>query len=549
MNGSTCVKRHFEYFAILYNHFIFLFFNNTNSLLYCRLEMSKFLDILGDNSIPVKTEYVLTVTKDNFKTINYKKHNDCKILKFSHDLSFIEVLKWISKLDAKDYPTTFIFIIDLTKADDVLYINILKRFLIIFDESRSLILQLTLRTDQKTKWYYKKEGSKTFEDIVEHQTSGTKDCNSFSSFLWRYLNRTVDLESLIDKSLRDIKNSSLIFKFVQTLKGVNEDFLHDLVMKCAEEGSVSDLLAAVDGYLDDKENICGNDIESYFSKTFNSTSVLMKAILHQNKPIVEFLIKKCSIFIQQLPFHHQLEISTQTYKTNKFNLLCDLIEQADFPFPDNLNSELITCPKLKNIIYQRTMFHSQIQDENLSEIIKFSEQNPNIKFLFNVENKTALTQALESKKYKSFYSLKSLRFCELQNYDDLFLNAEDMILANRIKTTQRIENANVSSCNKLNSVLILQTRSFIYSRNNNSDKQIEQRAKIREWLEDIYKTRFGSKLIDAAAQCEELKIVFDFESFSVSICTISSLFTPITSGIDRIFRGNFCVEKFRGGVG
>lgn len=477
--------------------------------------MSKLLDILGAKEIPVLTDYVLTVTKENFESTNHETRSICKILKFSHDLSFDEILVWISKSNCKDYPKAFIFIIDLTKEYDISYINILKRFLIIFDKSRSLILQLRIRTAPNTQFFYKEDNSEIFVNFNEHLSGDANDFNSFSSFLWLYLNRTVDFERLTRKRLKHIKNRSLLFKFIQTLK-INDKISRELLIKCAAEGSVYDFLAAVDGYLDENELIIGKHLNNHLSCEFDSTSILMTAIQHSNRPIIEFLIKNCSPFIQQLSLNHQIEISTYLFINNKLDILCDLLEQAEFPFPVNLSSAL--RPKLLNIIHQREMFHNQIQAENLSEIEKFAEQNPNIKYAFDAKNKTALFKALELKKYKAFCLLKSLRFCDHQidYHDDMISDPEDKILAERIASIQRIKNVNESSCNRLNSVLILQTRSLIYSRISNSKKEIEHRAKIRKWLEDIYKTKFGSALIDAAAQCEELKIIFDFNSNYVS---------------------------------
>lgn len=477
--------------------------------------MSKLLDILGANETPVLTDYVLTVTKENYESTTRENCCICKILKFSHDLSFDEILVWISRSNSKDYPKAFIFIIDLTKEYDTSYINILKRFLIIFDKSRSLILQLTIRTEQNTQFFYNEDNSEIFVDFNEHLSGDSNDFDSFSSFLWLYLNRTVDFECLTRKHLKDIKNSSLLFKFIRTLK-INDKISRDLLIKCAAEGSVYDFLAAGDGYLDDNGLICGKHLNYHLSCEFDSTSILMTAIQHSNRPIIEFLIKNCSTFIQQLSLNHQIEISTYLFRNNKFDILCDLLEQAEFPFPDDLSSAL--HPKLLNIIHQREMFHNQIQAENLSEIKKFAEQNPNIKYAFDAKNKTALYKALECKKFKAFCLLKSLRFCDhrIKNPDDMIRDYQDKTFARTIAFKQGIKNVNESSCNRLNSVLLLQTRSLIYSRISNNKDEIEQRTKIRKWLEDIYKTKFGSALIDAAAQCEELKIVFDFNSDSVS---------------------------------
>jgi hypothetical protein len=333
-----------------------------------------------------------------------------------------------------------------------------------------------------------------------------------------YLNGTVDIKDILKKNLNRLENSSLILKFIRTLE-VPVEFEDELVLKCAAEGSIADLLAAAVGFIDEKGTICGYELDYYLSCIFSSTSVHLTAILHSNQIIIEFLIKKCTNIIQQLPFEHQVLISTTTFNTNKIGVLCDLLEVADFPFPENMNSKsIIEDLNLQRIIDERTKFHECIITEKNSEIKKFVENHPKLKYAYNLENKSALGNALDSKQYESFYFLKSLRFCDYQieNFDDGSCDDDDKKKADRIASKQRKKNVKISKPNELNTVLILATRSLIYHRNKKNNAEDVQRKKIKEWFKDIYETEYGSKLLNAAVQCQELKIIFDFECKSVS---------------------------------
>jgi len=510
--------------------------------------MPRLSEILGDNIIPVNKDFIITLTNENFESIDHETKKNCKIIKFAQDCNFDDILMKISKLNPNDHPNVFIFIIDTTKIEDFLIVNTLKRFLINFGENRPMILQLTSKAENKIKFYYKEECSEIFQHAEEQQTSSSEDFNNFSSFLWMYLNNSIGIKTILDKNLKIIQNSPLILKFLRTLE-LTEELVDNFVLKCAAEGSILDLLAAMDGYIDDKGTICGNDLKDYLSFEFKLTSVLQTAIQNSNQTVIDFLIKKCTIWIQQLPFEHQIAISTTTFNTNKIEVLCDLLDIADYPFPEILNSEsIIEDNNLQKIIEERTKIHEYILNENNSEIKKFEEKNPKLKYAYNLGNKSAMGNALDSKKYESFYFLKSLRFCDqkIESFEDGPGDAEDKKKARITASKQRKENVKISEANELNAALILVTRCFIYNRNDINEAEHVQHTKIREWLESIYATKYGCKLLDAAAQCKELKMIFDFECESVSF--FFSIFITFGSLSSIIFvqphRCTFLIHNF-----
>ena len=217
-------------------------------------------------------------------------------------------------------------------------------------------------------------------------------------------------------------------------------------------------------------------------------------------------------------FDHQIEISAVAFKTGQYDVFCDLLEVCDFPFPNNLKLNSISIKRLRKIINSHIELHQAISAEDLVKIKEFNKNHPEIKYGYNLKNVSAICHALDSKKFKAFLLLKSLRFqdIEIENYQDELSNDADKNKVKRLAGMQRRENIEMSSGNKDQSAVALTTKSFIYSRNEKEKaKEEEQHEMIKKWFKEIYKTKFGCKLIDAAVQCEKLKIIFDFECESV----------------------------------
>ena len=64
-------------------------------------------------------------------------------------------------------------------------------------------------------------------------------------------------------------------------------------------------------------------------------------------------------------------------------------------------------------------------------------------------------------------------------------------------------------------VSILCHKSLIHNRKVKKENEIKYRQHIKQWFEDIYK--IAQAMLDVAASCENLVIVFDFESIFVGI--------------------------------
>ncbi|KAL7013624.1 hypothetical protein ACKWTF_015493 [Chironomus riparius] len=476
------------------------------------------LDILGDKSVPINQDLIINLTKENVNNINKETINKCKIIKFSTDLNFNEILLIISKLEPKCHPNLFIFAIEDNNFGSNLSekVEILQKFLLEFGKLRPIILQITSNV---TKIYYKEEISDDFIEVEEKN----EGFNDFSSFLWFYSKvDSKNLESVVLEKLPSVKNSSLILRFLRTLK-LSFDFWINLVEICAKSGSKPDLLAAIDAPLNNKATGQQLDPENFLSWMIGTTSVLHIAVQAINHQIIEFLVINCRDLIQQHPLDHQIEISTAAFNISQLEVLCDLIELADYPFPKELKQVTIKNERLLKIIDDRAKFHENLQAENLKEIEKFASKNPKIKFVYNFENKSALCNALDAKKFQAFFLLQALRFedKEIEHYTDKIDDDDDKKKASKFAAVQRGQNVNSSTSCEDYVIQLLLIKSFIYNRSSTDEPKEKFIEIIKKWFGDINRTKFGPMMLNASSQCDDLKIIFDFECNSVKNVDVS----------------------------
>lgn len=479
------------------------------------------VDILGGVDVKINQDFIFMLEKNCTENIDPQYEKTCKIIKIL-GWNIHEIIINLSKYNFKRLSNLFIFIIEINNLE-LLQLNsneisakvdILLNFMLNLNANRSAIVQLQSSKEKLVKIYYKETDFNSWCDVKESTNSEDFDC--FSSFLWFYLcNEREKFENLVLEKLSKVKNSTLVIKFLRVLN-IPGKFHDNLALKCVEL-SESDLLASIDGFIDDDGNIQGDYLKYYLSKKLCSTSILHKAIQQKDSIIFKFLVKTCSVYIQQLPFNHQIKISTHAFESNQFENLCDLLQVADFPFPKDFNSALVTDSSLLEIIIARTKFHN-ITDENIDQIQIFHKNHPNLKFVYNCENKSAIHKSLELSKYKTFFCLRAFGFDDrkIKNIPDDILKQEEV--KDKIDdfiTLQRTENVKFSSSEN-QSVIKLIGRTFIFRRHRNTETVEEQWNKITKWYKMIYKTEFGKHIFDAAAQCMEIKIIFDFEYLSVS---------------------------------
>lgn len=518
---------------------------------------------------PTKIKNNFIIKMELLKEIASRTKHDCKILKLSIDWSYQQILEKIGNLDPKDFPNLFIFIIEVQniglrknvtkkKKKKNPKVSKIKDVLYKFAQDRPIVLQLTSVDENMTKYYIKDQDSSVLNAIDPVQKNSAKKLD-FPSFLNAFLSGKVeDVQDLLIDCLEKVKNSALILRFFRILE-MSDDFWFDIILKCAADGKLNDLFAILDapfgsdgrilsadaqkwlyytltvklpsseaGDTQDEQGLDADEDSSVTSseesaagsnkdESLTKTSVLLKAVQHSNQDIINYLISYWSQLIQELPFDHRVKISTAAFNTNQHDVLCDLINISDFPFPDAFNASQLDHQRLNEIVTQRTNFNAFIKQKDFQQISKFIENNMNLRIVYNTSNKSALQQAIDLKKYEIYFHLKSFGFYGIE-FNDIkkVLNEKELKKFNRCRTKQRSENVEKGLNSEQKSVNLLCNRSFIHNRKINKEKEVGYRKKIRKWLEDINKIEFGPELLNVAASCEELKIIFDFESETVS---------------------------------
>lgn len=492
--------------------------------------MNQTFDIINNKFLPIDQRLILDISKTR-KNNKTEGHSVYKILRFSNEWKYEEVLKKIQKLNASTYPELFIFIIEIndlkllgTKSAQKnirIKIKLLKNIFANFCEDRSAVLQISSKPENSTKLYYKEKCSDQFIDINLQQSQARiiKDFPTFVSCL---------LKGELPKSHEDLieqisvaENFELIQKNVKIL-GFSEMFLIELIVKCAAKRPIQDLLAMLNVQTEDKDLILSIENQKFITETITKgedvLSVLSVAVANSNNDVVVNLVKKFSHLINQLPFEHQVEITTTALTSNQYEILCDLIEFADFPLPKHFDKNKINNERLNKILKDREDFSEVILEQNLEKMSKFIENNSKLKIVYSIDNESALCLALDTKNFKSFCYLKSLGFLatEFDRYTKMIDNDDDLELLCESTKQQTKENVENSLADGQKSIKLLTLRSFIHNKKIDKQTEVEYRRKIKKWYEDIYDSKFGSELLDAVSQCDYLKIIFDFECGTVS---------------------------------
>lgn len=520
---------------------------------------------------PIKDDFSLEIDTKNY----------CKILKFSNNWKLDEILLEVSHLDPKVYPNLFVLIFTVgsfksgkcSPKTSKLKIRInqkvktLIKLLARFGDRRPLILQVTSKTQKSTRIYYKNKDSENFVRMKK-QDEQSRNIVDFSSFLSAYLDEKIEnFEELMLKKLPKVKNSDLILRFLRLLP-MSTEFFNNLILKCTAYGTVDDLLAAMDATSfhitkniepevqycltermelaelrrNDQSNVLSdesmddhqivrssekklNKMDDNFdqNKNHSSNSILLTAMTNQNQQIFNFLVTNFPHLLQELPIDCQSDVSNVAFRKN-LDALCDLLDICDFPFPNNdtnLKLEERRNERFEYVIKERLELHKAITDEDYKRIGNYINKHPNLKIIHSPTNDSAVYQAVEAKKYKVLQHLKARGFKESKyEYGGLFKNDEEQEIANKYKAAQRRQNVSEALPNMSSTAMMLASRSFIHNKGISKSMQVEYQEKIRLWYQRIQKISDVSPVMDTAACCSDLKIIFDFESETVSVCLV-----------------------------
>jgi len=486
-------------------------------------------DILAKNSMnsSIHDKYVL-----NFEEFeNIEALRTCKVLKFLSNFSFEDILSKICKLDSQQCGHLFIFTIEVEELSK-LKINDLQKCLQKFSETRLIILQIKINKENVTKIYIKRENS-NFQEVGQ-SSRNDQSFKDFPTFLQLFLtSKVTNFEGLMLEKLPTIKDSQHIIRFLRVLK-LSKEFYKQLVLKCAAGGSKIDLLAAIEAPFEGDGRMLNCEAENWIKHTItvkkgsnshqnnqkSDQAVLLAAVASQNVEVLDYLISYCGPLIQQLPYKHQVQVSTTAYDAKQYDVLCDLVELCDFPFPENFKPDPTENERFNNIITERKEFFEAVDSKelNLPELSKFINKNLNLNIVYNFYNDSTLYHALTSGHYKAYFHLKSLGF-EAKEFDDIneILGGNELKEANKIGNKQRGANVENSSFDSRNPIDLLATQSKIHNRKTKSEDETKYREIIKKWYKEIFESRWGCHLLRVASMCQKLRIIFDFESNSVSL--------------------------------
>lgn len=246
-----------------------------------------------------------------------------------------------------------------------------------------------------------------------------------------------------------------------------------------------------------------NFLELTDNRDFN---VLMIAIASKNEEVVKFLLK-CNLDLNRTTWKGD-KASDLAYKKNNFEILCELLK-ADSPFPRIENRQQVENSSLREIISARDDFHEFIQDNEFNDevckaICTFIDTNSQISCAYSEKNISALTTAVQYKKFDTYLYLRSQGFSN--GIDDTFHE----VCAN-LKSSEKNKIAGLNlSCFKApvsEHILELLSRSKLGF---NVKNRHECFVKLRNFFETLYEIPQVRPLIVVASSLKDLRIIFDF---------------------------------------
>lgn len=482
-----------------------------------------------DGLKPINQDVLLVCEKSNYSNSTKNEKEKCKILKYSSEWTFEEVTREIDRLDPKTYKNLFVLVIEIqnenlfkTVKQDRITKRCIKKgkrslltSLLNFCSGRPMIVQLTSVIQKETKFYFKSQnvdelGKNIFKDI-EYQSEFTEEIKDFPSFFRAFLNKkAIDFKDMMINNLMKIENYSLILRFLRTLRDVEniDELFVEISLICLIDGLKEYFIAACDLPFCNEKNTTAPQII-----LTNSTENETTDVPEESNQIKYFLNQNYKILVN-LSFSQKVHISTAA--SNQQELLYLLLEICDFPFPNNFDNTTVSNANLLRIIEERIYFHKIIDDDksdDMSEEISdhsnqvfqdYLKAYPHHKYVFDLNNNTAFYRAFHFRKMKLLHKLRNSGF-KATEYDEYQRIHQE--------TLHNIKSAIPSD---FNTVLKLLTKTRIHNKDIGEDIARQYWEQIRIWLLQIYEIKEFREQLDTVAECEPLKIIFDFEYESVS---------------------------------
>lgn len=453
--------------------------------------MADFVKVPKINLDDVIAEHILDVmlTKYNSNTTYFHK-----IISISCGFPSSLINQKIDQLNLNQFPYLFAFFVELN--DLGMHYEILEMIRKkVEHEKRPVIIHFMTNDDNCAKIFYRNEHENHFKDMNEQMT------DSFASF---YINASskssdsTDNELLIDEALKS--NDPLSVRFLKILKRT-ENSDQNLILKCASMGNEGQFLAAIDLHFNYQQEGFGFMLYNLMSDVFEGKmSILKAAVVGKNKEIVEFLTNYFAISLEKLPYEHKILIVNRADD----DILYLLLNFANFPLPLSLPKNHDGLNRLKS---KKQNFHYVIRDGDLLQVKLLQENFNYSKTAYNLENHSALRTALESKQSEVYSYLFSNGFQAGQEEDlDKLINRLSFNVKSKVTTaitSHANENANES-------IIILASKSTLHNRKIDSMTTKNLHECIKKLFNDLHKIEEAKILLEIAAKCPKLHIIFNF---------------------------------------
>lgn len=491
-----------------------------------------------DSNYSIEEEFIYRCKKGIVSPNQVKERY--KVIFFSTDFNTQEVTDIISNLNPRAFSRLFVFVFEVMDNDLRETGKLIQGALLKFSITRPLLLQVTSEAQMTSNFYAKHENSHEFYLMDIEPSENEISLNDFKSVLQLYINAKLE-PFLLTHCYRKILNIPLAVRFLKLPARILP--LRELTLECLRFGNKKNLMDILDVPFEENGSILCKKSESFITSPFveyhseGNNSSLLIAIEYENESVTDYLMTNCAHLFS---FEQQLEVTSYALENHKLDLLCDLLEFCDYPFPPGV--ENYSHERLSKIVKERKKFHKSVNDSNLIDIYEFIFKSK-LKIVYNTKNESALRTALRSKNFLIFYELKSIFFHDndiqkiLDNLEDHEKEEIECLAQNQMKLDS----------NPLRTPEILFKISRIYNVKKHGNHITELNEKIKKWFLDIYET---SKFLDVCVQSDNLDVLFDFDSDSVSeLFRLRNLkkklnfffklvnFSTSSSGKDRIIIG------------
>lgn len=444
---------------------------------------------------------------------NIIKKGDLKNANGSHKKTFRlsysrDNLRFLVNIDTQKFPNLFLFDI-ITKNNEEK--SIFKNLLLSKFENRFIILQFHQRNQREV--FFKDE---TSSDFINLNTSNSGFGLFFKGLIVNEEN------SLIESYKRALINRNpFALKFLSIFDENSRDFQTFLI----------EAIKSVENLLDFETFqllFDNNNISKmwYLSKATDNNSILMTIVLENKGFILRSLPPSFVDFLTDLPFEHQVKITTTAFDRGFYEIFVDLIRVLDFPFPLGFSEDQITSDVVKSVVKEREDFHDFIRRGNLENVKEFIEIYPSMKYGYNLSNKTSLLKAIDYKEYNVYSFLLSSGFC---SRNDPEINSKILQLIASCDLEMEIVDENFKNALLVDNYFIY----FLFAKCKIFGKMTPAVKKQRENI--IKKCLFNLNLVEQlkpileiSAKEKQLEIVFDFDKIHVGrVATSSGVFTSI----------------------